>query len=66
MQLKTLGLNNDVVALVVDSVHTRNAAINDNPKMLNLNSFHASTDRSNPCGARYPDFATHKRKKIKT
>ena len=64
-QLKTLGLNNDVVTLIVDSAHIRNAMNNNNLEILNLNSFHASIDRSNLCGIGYPDFATCKRKHLK-
>ena len=65
MQLKTLGLNNYVVTLIVDSAHIRNAMNNNNLEMLNLNSFHTSIDRSNLRGVGYPDFATCKRKNLK-
>ena len=65
MKLKTLGLNNDVVELIVDSAHIRNAMNNNDLEMRDLNSFHASIDRSNLHGIGHPDFAMHKRNNLK-
>ena len=65
MQLKTLGSNNDVVTLIIDSAHIRNAMNNNNLEMLNLNSFHNSTDRSNLHGIGYPDFSMCQMKNLK-